>query len=211
MFHVKHPQLAEPQRMALGTYRTLLERYHRTLDLMSSTAIADWDRHLAGALDVAAGMRDLPPGDLLDLGSGAGLPGVVVAIALPKRRVHLVERRRRRGAFLELVAGSLDAARITVHIADVRDLDRVSLSPAGVVGVAAQAVAPFADVYRLTRHLHAPGVRFASRKGDGWDEEIDLLEACLETTIEAEARPTEPRGTLVAFDVPGGRACPSSE
>lgn len=52
---------------------------------------------------------------LLDLGSGAGLPGLILALARPEREVHLVEPRRKRVSFLREVCRDLELSRVSVH------------------------------------------------------------------------------------------------
>jgi 16S rRNA (guanine527-N7)-methyltransferase len=159
---------------AIRAYRALLGRYHRTLDLVSPQAFADIERHLAEADRYAAAVRDLAdgPGVVLDLGSGAGLPGAVVAARLAPREVWWVERRRRRAAFLTQVAAhaGLDGVRVVAD--DVRRLVRPE--PA-VAAVTAQAVGTLLEVAMLTRHLWASRVVVISRKGPDWPAEVEAL------------------------------------
>src|SRR5215213_13399 len=87
----------------LGVYLDLLRRWQRTINLVAASTLADpWRRHI---LDSAQLIRFVP-GDaarLVDLGSGAGLPGLVLAImGLPD--VHLIESDRRKAAFLREAA-----------------------------------------------------------------------------------------------------------
>jgi len=80
------------------------------------------ERHI---LDSLRAVSALSPGDsrAIDLGSGAGLPGVVVAIARPSLHVVLVEPRRARVAFLELVVEDLRLPNATVLAARIEDVD----------------------------------------------------------------------------------------
>jgi 16S rRNA (guanine527-N7)-methyltransferase len=72
------------------------------------------ERHI---LDSLRAVPILPPAiaTMCDLGSGAGLPGIPLAIALPDVQVTLVEVRHNRAAFLETVIGALGLERVTVH------------------------------------------------------------------------------------------------
>ena len=88
-----------------------------------------------------------------DLGSGAGLPGVVVAIALPRVRMLLIERRRQRVAFLELAVEDLglsNAAVVAGRVEDVTDQVDVAL---------ARAFAPVEEAWALARGILRPGGR----------------------------------------------------
>lgn len=80
-----------------------------------------WERHV---LDSLRGSPLVPTTARVayDLGSGAGLPGIPIAIARPDLKVVLAESRRPRAAFLELVVEQLDLANVEVHAAPVSDL-----------------------------------------------------------------------------------------
>jgi len=199
---------------ALSAYRTLLERYHRTLDLLSPAGYADIERHLAEAERYAAAVAELAPGTgpIVDLGSGAGLPGVVVAARLAPREVWWVERRRRRATFLRQVAAHAGLAAVRVFEADVR---RLAAPSAGIAAVTAQAVGTLAEVAALTLPLWGSRVLLVSRKGPDWPGEVDELGDWLRGVgstadgswaepriLRAEALGT--RGTLVAVEVLGG-------
>jgi 16S rRNA (guanine527-N7)-methyltransferase len=88
-----------------------------------------------------------------DLGSGAGLPGVVVAIALPRLSMLLVERRPRRAALLELLVEELGVSNATVFAGPVAEMP-------GRVGVAlARAFAPLDEAWAQARGILGPGGR----------------------------------------------------
>ena len=214
---------------AIATYRQLLARYHRTLDLVSPQAFADLDRYLAEAEHYYAAVREWADatGVVLDLGSGAGLPGAVVAARLAPREVWWVERRRRRAAFLTQVAAHAGLAGVRVLAADVRRLARPE--PA-VAAVTAQAVGTLVEVATWTRHLWANRVVLISRKGPDWPAEVEALTAWWRRVAEGRqavtgaeahagavaaqgawavpqvlrAEPLGTRGTLVAVELRGG-------
>jgi len=199
---------------ALSAYRGLLERYHRTLDLLSPAGYADIERHLAEAERYAAAVAELAPvgGPIVDLGSGAGLPGVVVATRLAPREVWWVERRRRRATFLRQVAAHAGLASVRVFEEDARRLVRPAT---GVAAVTAQAVGTLAEVAALTLPLWGGRVLLVSRKGPDWLDEVDALTDWLRGVgRRADASWADPRilrsealgtrGTLVAVEVLGG-------
>lgn len=203
----------------LVVYREQLDRFRRTLDLMSDRGFAELDVKLAEAERYAAAIarHATTAGAVLDLGTGAGFPGVVVAARLTPRRVWWVERRRRRAAFLDQLAAHAGLREVRVAAEDVRALD---VGRTGrVAGVTAQAVASLGQVAALTRHLWSEDVVLVSRKGPGWEAEVDALRGAAEgwgadggsATVEVVA--TEPLGsggTLVAVRVLGGSECPPS-
>jgi len=193
---------------ALARYRALLQRYHRTLDLVSDRALADVDRLIAEAeryAEVVAGVA-ARPGTLLDVGTGAGLPGLVLAVLLPAWRVVLTERRRKRASFLALAVGQMALGNAEVVHGDAGALQGVRAQV-----VVAQGVGTFAEVYRVTCRAHADEVVVLSRKGPEWRLEADALAADCGTAVAVVAEePLGHRGTLVALRLAGGRTCPSS-
>jgi 16S rRNA (guanine527-N7)-methyltransferase len=109
------------------------------------------ERHILDSLRAAPVVQ----GDELaaDLGSGAGLPGVVVAIALPRLRMLLVERRPRRAAILELMVEELDVPNATVFAGLVVEL------PERVDVALARAFAPPDEAWAQARGVLRPGGR----------------------------------------------------
>lgn len=203
----------------IAGYLELLKRYHKTLDLLSAQGMAQVDRLVADAKAYAVAISEHvgePAPTVLDVGSGAGLPGVVIALMLPEARVHLVERRRRRAAFLTLVAGRLGIDNVAVVNRDVKHLGGVCAD-----AITAQAVADMADVVRLTRHLQADPCVLISRRGPDWEREVPAVQQALGAEESAMAKaeaavavvavePLEQRGSLVALRLAGGPACRSS-
>ena len=121
------------------------------------------ERHI---LDSLRGVLALEPSDTdaLDLGSGAGLPGIVVAIARPSLRVGLVEVRRRRVAFLELAVERLGLSNVAVLPIPAGRLDRV------VDVCFARALAGLSKTWEIARHLLRPEGRLVYFGGEGFRE-----------------------------------------
>ncbi|MGH2545656.1 MAG: 16S rRNA (guanine(527)-N(7))-methyltransferase RsmG [Actinomycetota bacterium] len=119
-----------------------------------------WERHIEDCLRATAAFR---PEDRVayDLGSGAGLPGIVLACALPDRRFRLVEPRRRAAAFLELAVERLRLENVEVLITRAEELDE----PADVV--TARAFAPLDRSWAAAWRLLRPGGRLVHFSGEG--------------------------------------------
>jgi 16S rRNA (guanine527-N7)-methyltransferase len=132
VFHVKHDGLAESagrigvwlaseQLDRLAAYEQLLRARAVPLGLISrADAGAMRERHVLDCL------RATPLVDrerVVDIGSGAGLPGIVLAIARPDATVHLVESRRRRAGFLELATERLGLANAVPVAARIEDVE----------------------------------------------------------------------------------------
>ncbi|HET9517495.1 MAG TPA: 16S rRNA (guanine(527)-N(7))-methyltransferase RsmG [Actinoplanes sp.] len=128
-----------------------------------------WERHLINCAVVA----DLipPGGSVVDVGSGAGLPGIVLAVARPDLAITLVEPLARRTVFLSEVVTALDlGATVTVHRGRAEDLAGEPLLAADVV--TARAVAPLDRLAGWCLPLTAVGGRLLALKGASAADEI---------------------------------------
>ncbi len=117
------------------------------------------DRHVLDALRAAGALRGAET--IADLGSGAGLPGIPLAIVRPDARFTLIESRRPRGAFLELAVERLRLDNVEVALARVEDLRDRSFDAA-----TARAFAPVDRAWELGRRVLVAGgslVVFAGR------------------------------------------------
>jgi 16S rRNA (guanine527-N7)-methyltransferase len=116
-----------------------------------------WDRHLLSS----AALGELVPQDaaVVDAGSGAGLPGIPLALARPDVRVHLVEPMQRRVVFLTEVVEEL-ALSVTIERARVEDLPEASAQI-----LTARALAPLERLLPLTLPILRPGGSLLAIKG----------------------------------------------
>ena len=132
-----------------------------------------WERHL---LNCAALAELIPPdARVVDVGSGAGLPGIVLAVARPDVSVILVEPLARRTAFLEEAVAALGLDRTTVVRARAEELvpirGRPRIDRADVV--TARAVAPLDRLTAWCLPLVADGGRLLALKGESAAEEVE--------------------------------------
>lgn len=143
----------------LLAYLELLARWNRIHNL---TAVRDpleaVSRHL---LDSLAVLPELPQGRLADVGSGAGLPGVPIAIAQPGRSVTLNDANRKKAAFLRQAVIELALANAEVHVGRAeqwRPLERFAV-------VISRGFASLATFIARCRHLVAEAGVLAAMKG----------------------------------------------
>lgn len=120
------------------------------------------NRHI---LDSLRGARAVGPSDqaAYDLGSGGGLPGIPIAIARPQLRVSLVEARRLRAAWLELLVRDLELSNAAVVHGRIEDL----VDPVDVC--LARALGPLDRCWTAARPLLGPGGRLVYFAGAGFD------------------------------------------
>lgn len=126
-----------------------------------------WDRHISEAVGLAGLLPG--PATLLDVGSGGGLPGFVVAIARPDLRVTLLDASQKKTTFLAETASDLDVG-LSVIRGRAEDL-RVEMSGSFDL-VTARAVAPLVKLLGWTLPFLAPGGLLYAIKGDRWEAEL---------------------------------------
>ena len=103
----------------LLAYLDLLNRWNRVHNL---TAIRDPAQQLSHhLLDCLSVLAHLPPGPLADIGSGAGLPGLIIALAEPQRPVYLVESSKKKCAFLPTAVAALGLKAVHIVAQRVED------------------------------------------------------------------------------------------
>jgi 16S rRNA (guanine527-N7)-methyltransferase len=130
--------------------------------------------HLLDSLAAAPSLRALAgdrPLRVLDVGSGGGMPGIPLAIALPDVRFTLLDKVGKKIAFLVHATATLGIENVdAVHA-------RVEAFRAGLFDVIiARAFASLSEFVRLTRHLIAPGGHWVALKATMPTEEIDALQ-----------------------------------
>ncbi|MFB2533283.1 16S rRNA (guanine(527)-N(7))-methyltransferase RsmG [Paracoccus sp. p3-h83] len=158
----------------LEAYAALISRWTRAINLVSPSTVGDiWRRHI---IDSAQLFPLIPKeaNHLVDLGSGAGLPGLVLAILaqdhLPELKVTLVESDGRKATFMRT------ALRETQTAAQVLTARIESLPPLRADVVTSRALAPLNRLVPLaTPHL-VPGGRMIFLKGANWQSEWDQLD-----------------------------------
>ena len=171
-------ELQAAQAEALGRFVELLQRWNATYNL---TAVRDpaqmLTQHLADCLAVVPSLRRQLEGRaaarVLDVGSGGGLPGAVLAIVQPSWAVTCVDTVGKKAAFVRQVAMELRLPNLTAEHARVERL--AAVPPFDVI--TSRAFASLVDFTALTRHALAPGGIWMAMKGKPPQAEIDALPA----------------------------------
>jgi 16S rRNA (guanine527-N7)-methyltransferase len=180
----------------LDCFVTLLLDWQRKINLIAASTVASlWTRHVADSLQLVG----LVPSARIwvDLGSGGGFPGLVIACALadaPETDIHLIESNAKKAAFLREASRALRLPAV-VHHGRIEDFVARFAAPADVV--TARAVAPLVSLLDLAEPLLKRGAQALFPKGQ--DVEAELTDASKYWNIEVELRPslTEPRARIV--------------
>ncbi|MCP5267596.1 MAG: 16S rRNA (guanine(527)-N(7))-methyltransferase RsmG [Zoogloeaceae bacterium] len=153
----------------LLAYAVFLEKWNRTFSL---TALRDPARAVSyHLLDSLAILPYVSAENLLDVGSGGGQPGILLAIARPQLAVTLLDSNSKKTAFLQQAAIELGLKNVQVITARVEEYRPAKPFAA----ITSRAFAELADFVRLTRHLLAPEGSWLAMKGQRPEAEMAKL------------------------------------
>jgi len=171
-------ELSDAQRESLLTYIQLLLKWNKVYNL---TAVRDPAqmvvRHLLDSLAIApwcTGQR------LIDVGTGAGLPGVPLALLYPQKEIHLLDSNSKKTRFLFQVKTALGLDNISVHHARVESFTPIQRYDA----VLSRAFASLLDMVTGCGHLLSESGQFIAMKGGLCESELASIDALgLSTTV----------------------------
>jgi 16S rRNA (guanine527-N7)-methyltransferase len=187
VFHVKQAASAafgvsRETEAKLREFSALLQRWNARINLVAERDEGVlWQRHILDSLQLLL-LLPQDKGLIIDLGSGAGFPGLVLALA-SGRPTHLVEADRRKAAFLVEAARLLGLTTVKVH--PVR-IEAAILPQAQVVS--ARALASLAELLRHAHRLLVPGGTAIFPKGRTAEQE--LTEAARHWNMRVERFPS---------------------
>lgn len=174
----------------LSTYVDLLSQWNRRINLVSANTMGDvWRRHI---LDCAQLYKLLPRRTrvLVDLGSGAGLPGLVLA-AMEVPEVHLVESDQRKAAFLREAARIMDVP-VTLH---TERIEKTTAFPADIV--TARACANLSQLIDYSERFLTRQTLCLFLKGEAVQEELAEAEKAWSLIAEVTPSLSDPSGAIV--------------
>jgi 16S rRNA (guanine527-N7)-methyltransferase len=185
----------------LEVYAALLVKWQAKINLVGPATLPDlWRRHFLDSAQLLPllGNNPLPQdgggGTLVDLGSGAGFPGLVLAI-MTDWQVHLVDSDQRKCAFLRQVAldcGVLDRA--TIH---ARRIEQMAGIAADVV--TARACAPLDALLRLAAPLVGEAGKCLFLKGARLEDELTQAQRHWTMRLDKRGSITDPQGNILVI------------
>lgn len=162
--------LSEAQQGQLMDYLALMAKWNSVYNLTSlRDPMQMVTHHLLDSLAAVPAFAGAT--NVLDVGAGGGLPGIVLAIARPDMKVSMVDTVHKKTAFLTQVKAELGLANVTVHTARVEQLqvsDKFDV-------ITSRAFADLSDFVNWSGHLLAQGGRFIALKGVAPAEEQQRL------------------------------------
>jgi 16S rRNA (guanine527-N7)-methyltransferase len=175
----------------LAAFAELLERWNARINLVAASTIPDlWRRHMLDSAQLAA---FIPAGakTLLDLGAGAGFPGLVLSIMGAVPAVHLVESDQRKGIFLR------EAIRITGAPAILHPVRIEALDFGTADIITARALAPLGSLLAMSERFRAAGTVCLFPKGERLEEELTAARAQWHMDFEIAPSRADSRGKII--------------
>jgi 16S rRNA (guanine527-N7)-methyltransferase len=172
----------------LEAFAALISDESRNQNLVAASTIKDlWERHL---FDSAQLIRLGRAGNWVDIGSGAGLPGIVIAL-ITSAAVTLVEPRRLRAEFLSKVKSLLALDSVTIVQA------KSAFVSAKFDNITARAVAPASELLDMTIHLSHSKTMWVLPKGRSAQKELDDVRAAWQGEIRLEPSLTDEAASIL--------------
>jgi 16S rRNA (guanine527-N7)-methyltransferase len=180
----------------LAIFVELLDRWRQKTNLISNSTFATvWTRHIADSAQLSALAPDAKR--WVDMGSGAGFPGLVIAIQLagvPGALVHCIESDRRKCAFLREAARATGAA-AAIHPQRVEAIEPKSLGT--VDAVTARAFAPLPLTLELARPWMERGAIAVFPRGESAKDQIAALPEAWAYAIETLQSVVNPKAAIL--------------
>jgi len=192
---------SDAQLETFKTYAALLQKWQNAVNLVSPGSLDDiWQRHFADSVQLAGLIR--PGSTCLDFGSGAGFPGMVIAIALRDKgvAVHLVESNARKCAFLRDVARRTGTP-VEIHVGRVEEIAAKGTVPS-VDFIMTRGVAPLTKLIDLSEPFFQSGTVGLFPKGRRVEKEIREARESWTFAAQDHASATEPDGRILEIRHP---------
>lgn len=159
------------QTAQLAAYEALIRQWQKAINLISPSTLPQlWERHLLDSAQMWPALQGLGlPLKVVDLGSGGGLPGIVLGIA-DVEQITMVESDTRKGIFLRETAREIGLTNVTVR---TERIEKTTALQAPIV--TARALASLEQLAAWSEPLLAPGGAMVFMKGQDWQAELDAL------------------------------------
>ncbi|MDA0701992.1 MAG: 16S rRNA (guanine(527)-N(7))-methyltransferase RsmG [Proteobacteria bacterium] len=180
----------------LEAYLDLLAEWNKAVGLVSRSSLQDpWRRHILDCAQLFQHLASDADRPIVDIGSGAGLPGLILSI-LGCPEIHLIEANGRKAVFLQEAARRLDAKPI-IHAVRVEDL-----APFPAAVVTARAVASIESLIEMAMPFLTSDSRCLFLKGQDMVSELTEAEKRWRMQSRRITSLSDPEGTLLEIRLP---------
>ena len=165
-------QLEAEQQQALIRYLELIKKWNRSFNLVANSSDQQLlSKHLLDCIAVTSYVRPNAGQRILDVGSGAGFPGIPWAILYPNTHFILLDSNGKKTRFLFQVKTELQLANVEVENCRLEHYQ----SPGQIDIVTSRAFATLAETLEKARHLITPETKLLALKGRYPTEELDSV------------------------------------
>jgi 16S rRNA (guanine527-N7)-methyltransferase len=160
----------------LRAYEALIRKWNPSINLVAKSTLSDvWNRHIIDSAQVYAAASGEKSSIWTDMGSGGGLPGIVIATLTQgedqQTNVTMVESEKRKSVFLRTAIRELGLSNAEV-INERIEGAQISISDI----VSARALAPLTDLFTLSQGFADQNTTFLFQKGKNWASEIEVAQ-----------------------------------
>ena len=160
----------------LQAYESLIQKWNPSINLVAKSTLLDvWNRHIIDSVQVYFAALDERSSTWTDIGSGGGLPGIVIATLTQgedqQTNVTMVESDKRKSVFLRTAIRELGLSNAKV-INERIESAQISISDI----VSARALAPLTDLFTLSQGFSNQNTTFLFQKGKNWASEIEIAQ-----------------------------------
>jgi 16S rRNA (guanine527-N7)-methyltransferase len=182
----------------LDLYLALLLKWQKAVNLVALSTLDDaWNRHFQDSLQVV-GLIPESAKTVIDIGSGAGFPGLVLAIARPDLEFHLVESDQKKCTFLLNVSRETGVKNVHVH---AQRIESVMQTLRGDV-VTARALASLSQLLKFSQSQWERADTPATHiflKGEGWREEVAAARLLYDFDLHDHSSKTSVGGAVLCI------------
>lgn len=186
-----HLSVSRETEERLAAFAALVAEENERQNLVSAATIPHiWSRHILDSAQLLA-LADQRSGAWLDLGSGPGFPGIVIAI-LTGGAVHLVEERKGRVAFLERACAALGLEQARVHGCKV---ERLAIPPVDII--TARAFAPLGKLFTLAHSFSTQKTLWLLPKGKSAHAELASVRGTWQGVFHVKQSITDAEAAII--------------
>ncbi len=186
----------------LTLYVEILTRWQKKINLVSSKTINEvWRRHILDCGQIAP-MTGGGNTKIMDAGSGAGLPGLIIAIIRAEKfgqdgaPITLVESDQRKCAFI-IEAAHLCGVKVKVENKRLENMENIKPDI-----ITARAIAPIEKIIHWTKNQHRKSLKYIMLKGRGADEELTRIENYPNIIVEKKQSISQNDGVIITIKSP---------
>lgn len=176
-------------------YENLLRKWSKTINLVAPSTLSEIRRrHIIDSLQLSKYFPE-NASTLLDIGSGAGFPGLVLAMVSPDISVSMIESDERKCSFLRTVSRETSTP-VIIHNARVENVN--ILAPDVIT---ARALSSLNSLLRMTRRwwIENPAISLIFPKGENWTKEVGEAKIDHSFTLQDYPSETDPSARILVI------------